>query len=198
MDVPTFPGALLGYRSWYVGLVDDGSGPSPCLQPIACRDRHGRLRWKPGLQMAECLRRDHVAPQQNCTCGLYAVYDLKKIPWIWANRSYITGAVVAAGEIHYHRRGFRSEQMQIIALLNDKRIPFCEQLAADYGVPLFDDKDELEQFAEKKGIPFATTGMELPKRTLLPAKATVGVFIVSLVFAILWLLLTSWVLSNLV
>jgi hypothetical protein len=78
MSVPDAIAPLTGYRTWALGLGQLWSPRAP-----------GRGRWPRSQPLrAVCLRHgvpscfnvripDHTAPDQRCTCGIYAVFD----PW---------------------------------------------------------------------------------------------------------------------
>lgn len=77
------------------------------------------VAWSPGTNIADC--RDsyrtqhfrHSAPQIDCTCGFYAVYEPHHIPHY--NGCEIYAVIEASGKIVLGTRGFRAQKARIVA-----------------------------------------------------------------------------------
>jgi hypothetical protein len=136
----TYPGALLGFRAWY---VDDDE-----LCSLIFREP-----WPAGVPArAHCLEgHDCSAPEPNCLCGLYAYHDLAQALRLGAALSFaglaVVGSVAGRGRVLIHRDGFRAEEAQTLALLRPQHISAAsaviERLARDRSLPLFEHPLEL-------------------------------------------------------
>lgn len=109
--------------------------------------------WEPGVNEALChAGNDHVAPDTNCNCGLYA-YHIPLKGGYWNCDQYLVGAVKAWGQIQVHREGFRAEFMEIVGLgivENDGRRLVLES-SQFKDIPVVGSPDELEALAEQHG-----------------------------------------------
>jgi hypothetical protein len=166
---------IVGYRAW---RYEPNDAWSP-LHPMARRP--GEVWRAGGWTQARCLagglsayvRRSreqgrHPAPQEGCTCGLYAMRGLDEllidlatlgIPVI-AWTGVILGRVELAGKVIEHDRGYRAERGRVAELFSSParlEVPFA--VAATYDVPVTDidhlldtvrifDRDPLD------GLPF--------------------------------------------
>lgn len=134
MNSPTFSSAALGFRLW---RLDPGEG---LLSSVTAN------YWRPGINIAHCAQ--HVAPQEDCGCGLYAYYDLRsaeKRRYLAFGLNYVgaklmAGAVACRGQSWLHHDGLRAEEAVILALaippgstVSDQE---AETTAKQYGVPL--------------------------------------------------------------
>jgi len=105
------------WRTWT--LHEDPRTRTPLLRPIG----DDRRPWTPRVPMrARCFRRrSHRAPEERCSCGLYAV----KSPHLLraARAPAVLGTVDLWGRIMEHERGYRAELAypQRLGLI----CPFC-------------------------------------------------------------------------
>lgn len=134
---------IVGYRAWRAAA--DGR-----LEPWSA---YLAGSWEPGVNTARCLARPgvrgHVAPMRRCSCGIYALGDLRD-PRLNA-RGQAVGAIVAWGDVELHATGFRAQHALIVAL----------------ALP---DACELEQ-ARRLGLAAARYGVPLVPLEVLPAAA---------------------------
>ena len=97
---------IIGWRAWALTRTPDGR---PELRPII----YSGERWPAGqAARAECpphTRSGHRAPEANCTCGLYAVDGLDRLPAIMGRDVTVIGSVSVWGTIVEHDSGFRAE-----------------------------------------------------------------------------------------
>ncbi len=77
------------------------------------REEH---RWDAGVQTARCTAHDHVAPQNGCTCGIYAWYDPPARGASAGTSELVAGAVALWGQLELHARGMRAEHAVLVAL----------------------------------------------------------------------------------
>jgi hypothetical protein len=99
--------------------------------------------WRPGVVTARCRQPHlmvwgvtHLAPAQNCSCGLYAY---REIDSRLAKGEWCVGAVAAWGEIELHASGFRAQHACAVALAATPRMGLDEReliarTAERYGV----------------------------------------------------------------
>lgn len=135
---------VAGYRGWR--LLWNGE-----LRAVG----RGGITWMPGVNTAACAHGfAHQAPDLDCDCGLYADHH----PGGRSDREdEIVGAVVAWGQLHVYRDGFRAEHARVVALARrpgtDRRRRTAEEAAAQrYGASLV-DRGELELVAGEHGDP---------------------------------------------
>ena len=109
---------------------------SPSVQGFTWSNDH--------LEAAECpVDKEHKPPEGNCSCGLYATYDL------WLAKAYnieesflnVMLLVEASGKTCMHELGYRTEEMRIVAALlmnnRDNYPNIAAHQAADYfSVPI--------------------------------------------------------------
>lgn len=142
-DPPVYPECVIGYRSWYAGS-DATLWPAGWV-PAARAARSVHRPWRAGPNAAACPLEAHVAPDQHCTCGLYAGFEVPA-----PEHGFVVGAVAAWGLVQVHRDGFRAEHAQITALADDSRRKDLHAIAARYGVPLV-APGRLEREAQRHG-----------------------------------------------
>jgi hypothetical protein len=147
---------IVGYRAWYYTIGQRGAQLHPLTRRSAAAPGAGDwdgASW--GWVTATCARDTaswHVAPEEDCTCGFYAMSTLPPVvsgcgfrtgevePG--ATSGVVLGRVELAGKIIEHDRGYRAERARIAEL-----IPFrgTEQsvmiLAARLGVPIAEPVD---------------------------------------------------------
>jgi hypothetical protein len=98
--------AVIGFRQWR--LRDDG-----------LRSLHADDRWERGLHTARCLgehAHEGPAPQNECTCGLYAWYAPPPRTASAATPDLVAGAVAMWGRVELHAQGMRAQHAIIVAL----------------------------------------------------------------------------------
>jgi hypothetical protein len=111
---------LLGYRMWGYDLRDRRTE----LHSITCS---GHCPWEDaGSQWVVASCNDHVdgghaAPEEDCSCGIYAMSDLRDLGYPHAMRGRgfgkIVGRVELAGKIIEHEFGLRAERARIAEFL---------------------------------------------------------------------------------
>ncbi len=97
---------VVGWRAWALARTPDGQ---PELRPII----YSGERW-PAREVAraECpphARSGHRAPEAGCTCGLYAVDGLDRLPAVTGRDVTVIGSVALWGAMVEHDSGFRAE-----------------------------------------------------------------------------------------
>lgn len=161
-DIQTLDRPLIGVRQYTVD--DEGY-----LGSLTGRGS----RWEPDKpQKAVCERYmeyqddgTHSAPDRDCGCGYYAHYDfaaheadLAAALGRWRSEYVPVRAVVSAwGDVDLHETGFRSEFMQVEAIIVDTLAhkPLSSwidliALAERYAVPLIDEAD-VDTFCRERG-----------------------------------------------
>jgi hypothetical protein len=142
----------IGFRGWRTG----GTGLFSLTK---------RAYWQPRqTQRAQCgLEINHRPPAPECSCGLYAVYDVggRTVKGISAPASDCLGAVRCWGRLVLHPEGFRAEFAAILGLYvppslatGDAAEPF-RSIAEAYAVPIFFDLAGLRTFALEFGVNYA-------------------------------------------
>jgi len=156
---PIYPAPLLGYRSWYL------TWDTLELRSVAIRNARP---WHPGVNKAYCDHQlDHSVPNSYCSCGLYAWHDPEKLTSAATmrmalggddERTLISGAVVARGDVEAHADGWRAAEAQIIGFCyqaeGKKKRHVRKRLQAlqeKYRLPIFETVSELRQYAEDIG-----------------------------------------------
>jgi hypothetical protein len=104
--VPDHLEALTGWRAWALGSAADGE---PELRPIV----YSGERW-PAREVAQarCPPRagsGHRSPEVRCTCGLYVVDGLDRLPAITGRDVTVIGSASIWGRLVEHESGFRAE-----------------------------------------------------------------------------------------
>lgn len=161
---PIYSQPALGYRIW---VFSRGY--------LYSLSQHGVI-WRPGENTAYCsvcagltrVSRDpHDAPAAGCHCGWNAWNDLEDALYsALANTSpvslsqrqissdrpfdgcYIAGAILGAGNIQVHNKGWRSERAQVLALYEYDELSDLERELVErrYQAPVIRDRDELSRF----------------------------------------------------
>jgi hypothetical protein len=75
--------------------------------------------WTRGMQTATCLNEvahEGPAPQNGCTCGLYAWYAPPPRTSSAGTPDLIAGAIAAWGRVELHAHGLRAEHAMVVAL----------------------------------------------------------------------------------
>lgn len=137
------PATLRGYRSWT--SYRDSEDPSR-FKLIGQYSHH----WRPNKTMvAICgVKKEHEAPGDNCTCGIYAKYTPVTSSW-----GRVPGIVEASGKIILGTKGFKSAEARIVALyynldnFGTSSLNAIIEIAEQFGVPYFKSEWEaLEAF----------------------------------------------------
>jgi hypothetical protein len=111
---------------------------------------NNETQWEPGeWATAHCPRSGHDAPNEDCTCGLYAAKDLDMALVLAAGvltstdpadsmpATAIVGKVQLAGKVIEHDRGYRAERARVVEILPiESRSRLTESLAGRFGVPV--------------------------------------------------------------
>lgn len=147
----------------------------------------GATEWRPGAMRAVCNAGcDHSAPDPDCECGLYAYYLTLARDQRVAIDSYpsassgkIWGVVSARGMTQLHERGFRSEEMRLVALIepmdvyldaderhNEYDLTLIRNLAKEYGVPLLSGYGELREWIKEGQLGMAGAPDSRPRSPL--------------------------------
>ena len=99
--------AALGWRAW--ALARDQTG-CPELRPIVYTGERWPARR---AARAECPPHGngwgHRPPEAGCTCGLYAVDRLERLPAVIGRDVTLIGSVALWGTLLEHEAGFRAE-----------------------------------------------------------------------------------------
>jgi hypothetical protein len=136
--VPDVAGVVVGWRSWKVALADGG----PRLRPMT------RIGWCAGAWWptarplhAACATQQHVAPDETCSCGVYAASSyggLDELGYVdRAGSAIAVGTVSLWGSVVECDRGWRAEHAYPRHLF----VPPCLAqlaggLAAAYRIPV--------------------------------------------------------------
>jgi hypothetical protein len=113
---------------------------------------NNETQWEPGeWASAHCPRSRHDAPDEDCTCGLYAAKDIDLALVLAAGvltstspgdsmpATAIVGKVQLAGKVIEHDRGYRAECARVVEILPiEGRSRLTESLAERFGVPVGD------------------------------------------------------------
>jgi hypothetical protein len=104
--VPDSIEPVTGWRAWALARTPDGR---PELRPII----YSGERWPAGqVARAECpphAMSGHRAPVADCTCGLYAVDGLDRLPAVTGRDITVIGSVSVWGTLIEHESGLRAE-----------------------------------------------------------------------------------------
>ncbi len=104
--VPDSIEPVAGWRAWALARTRDGR---PELRPII----YAGERWPAGtVARAECpphASSGHHAPEADCSCGLYAVDGLDRLPAVTGRDVTVIGSVSMWGTLIEHESGLRAE-----------------------------------------------------------------------------------------
>jgi hypothetical protein len=104
--VPDSIEPVTGWRAWALAQTPDGR---PELRPII----YAGERWPAGEPArAECpphASSGHRAPEADCSCGLYAVDGLDRLPAVTGRDVTVIGSVSMWGTLIEHESGLRAE-----------------------------------------------------------------------------------------
>ena len=132
--------------------------------------------WTSGSNHASCCKDpQHQPPEPECECGFYADHELagshqvfKTLEELGAvSEPLLLVAVAGRGNVQVHANGWRSEEMQILALHRAVGKVLQEEfldLQALYGIPLAESDQELERLTRGMARPAdADLRPELPE-----------------------------------
>ena len=104
--VPDAIEPVTGWRAWALARTPDGR---PELRPII----YAGERWPAGaVARAECpphASSGHHAPEADCSCGLYAVDGIDRLPAVTGRDVTVIGSVSMWGTLIEHESGLRAE-----------------------------------------------------------------------------------------
>ena len=103
---PTFGEPIVAWRAWGLGLGPDGR---PELRPVIYSGESWPARTSARATCPPHGRPGHLAPERECTCGLYAVDGLDRIPTITGRDVTVIGSVALWGRVLEHDAGYRAE-----------------------------------------------------------------------------------------
>ncbi len=148
---------IVGYRAWYYEIGQRGARLHPLIQrgsgvAAGASDWDGASWWWVTATCSRGAASWHVAPEEECTCGFYAMSTLPPVVSACGYRTaeigpgdtsgVVLGRVELAGKIIEHEWGYRAERARIAEL-----IPFrgTERsvmiLAARLGLPISEPVD---------------------------------------------------------
>lgn len=151
LEGPLVPHYAVGFRAWQLR----GDYLHSLTQQTA---------WTGVDQKAVCLlNKNHQAPVEGCSCGLYAHHELEVLrdycDYFRADHTFfLVGAVAMRGRLQIHHHGVRAEHMRLLTLsLLDKHRPvtvdaLAHHAAKKLGVPMV-ELEMLEEIAAAYGSP---------------------------------------------
>jgi hypothetical protein len=96
--------AVIGFRQWR-------------LRGSALWSLRSDEPWTRGVRTAHCLTHvEHEAPENGCTCGIYAWYAPPPRTSSAATSDLVAGAIAAWGRVELHAHGMRVEHAMVVAL----------------------------------------------------------------------------------
>jgi hypothetical protein len=97
---------VIGWRAWALAWAPTGE---PELRPIIYSGETWPAREVARASCPPHARRGHRAPDADCTCGLYAVDGLDRLPAVTGRDVTVIGSVALWGKMVEHDSGFRAE-----------------------------------------------------------------------------------------
>lgn len=97
---------VIGWRAWALAQTADGQ---PELRPIIYSGETWPAREVARATCPPHARTGHRAPEADCTCGLYAVDGLDRLPAVTGRDVTVIGSVALWGTMVEHDSGFRAE-----------------------------------------------------------------------------------------
>ena len=97
---------VVGWRAWALGTSADGG---PELRPIIYSGEMWPARERALAACPPHRSLGHRAPEPDCSCGLYAVDALERLPAVTGRDVTVIGSVTLWGTIVEHDSGFRAE-----------------------------------------------------------------------------------------
>ena len=104
--IPDAIGPVTAWRVWALGRTPDGQ---PELRPIIYSGERWPAREEARAECPPHARNGHRAPDPECTCGLYAVDGLDRLPAVMGRDVTVIGSVALWGTMVEHDSGFRAE-----------------------------------------------------------------------------------------
>jgi hypothetical protein len=102
-SAPDLIHAVIGFRQWRLRGSE--------LWSLRADDA-----WARGVHTACCPFGDHEAPQNGCTCGIYAWYTPPPRTGSVGTSDLVAGAIAAWGQVEVHAHGMRVEHAMVVAL----------------------------------------------------------------------------------
>lgn len=97
---------VTAWRAWALARTPDGQ---PELRPIVYSGERWPAREAARAECPPHARSGHRAPDPDCTCGLYAVDGLDRLPAVKGRDVTVIGSVALWGTMVEHDSGFRAE-----------------------------------------------------------------------------------------
>ncbi len=163
MKIPDYVSPIVAYRVWRW----DGSGLASLMGE----------NWPTGHALtAQCKRvrgvcvgsynNCHQAPQESCTCGIYAARSLDQLPEIYA--AFICGEVYLWGVVVEHELGWRAQYAYPKNLVvpfwmmpvDEKEARYHLEALVAYGVDIFIDDGKEQLPLWKKGSGYEPAGLD--------------------------------------
>lgn len=115
---------------------------------------------KGGLQMSQCPKCGNNNPQENCTCGLYATFDVH-IALEYIHYSIISPIflVEASGDTFLHECGYRCGELTLHGVA-----PNCDEYAAKLAASQASDYFQVQPMSLEKMLII----QDIVNRTLIP------------------------------
>ena len=104
--VPDAIEPVIGWRAWALARTPAGE---PELRPIIYSGETWPAREVARATCPPHARSGHRAPDPDCTCGLYAVDGLDRLPAVVGRDVTVIGSVALWGTMVEHDSGFRAE-----------------------------------------------------------------------------------------
>ena len=104
--VPDAIEPVIGWRAWALAQTPAGE---PELRPIIYSGETWPAREVARATCPPHARSGHRAPDPDCTCGLYAVDGLDRLPAVTGRDVTVIGSVALWGTMVEHDSGFRAE-----------------------------------------------------------------------------------------
>lgn len=183
MNIPDYVAPIIGYRAWQWNCT----GWNPHSAPLKSFNDEW---WSPGRAMvaacnasfawgparvAEVMNQRHEAPQEGCTCGIYATRSFDQLRNLGYQRRGIRGEVYLWGKVIEHESGWRAQfaypktlvlspesllfgGFAQLELSNAELMTYLDSLTA-YGTDIFwaDKRDRTILWSSKSGY---ETGLE--------------------------------------
>jgi hypothetical protein len=146
MELPDYSGRAVGVRTWRLANTT-WAKMGGWLWSLAMTDCWRKnVEWKE----AEC-QLGHRIPDERCMCGIWAFFNVETMEEEFGSRlitapttqfatsprgarcEYITGVIVADGDIVIHDKGFRAQYAKVAAIFNDPFSTPKQEIAESYG-----------------------------------------------------------------
>ncbi len=164
MQTPDYSGRAAGVRTWRVAntLWAKMGGWLWSLAMTDCWRKN--VEWKE----AEC-RHGHRIPDENCNCGIWAFFDVERMEKEFGSSlvtapstrfgttpsgdryEYVTGIIVADGDIVIHDKGFRAQYARVAAIFEDELPTPKDEITESYGCQII-SPEEYDVFCAVHGL----------------------------------------------